>query len=51
MPGGEDRSLIRNLKLIMLTMKSLFILESTEGFSEEVVQLMRVELGDRNLFI
>ena len=47
----ENRSLILDLKLIMLTLKILFIPESTEGFSDEAVQLMRVELGDRNLMV
>ena len=47
----ENRSLILDLKLIMLTLKMLFIPESTEGFSDEAVQLMRVELGDRNLMV
>ena len=47
----ENRSLILDIKLIMLTLKILFIPESTEGFSDEAVQLMRVELGDRNLMV
>lgn len=37
----ENRSLILDMKLIMLTLKILFIPESTEGFSEEAVQIMR----------
>lgn len=40
-----------DMGLIMLTLKILFIPESTEGFSDEAVQLMRVELGDRNLMV
>ncbi|MCM1087052.1 MAG: exopolysaccharide biosynthesis polyprenyl glycosylphosphotransferase [Muribaculaceae bacterium] len=43
----ENRSLILDMKLIMLTLKILFIPESTEGFSEEAVQLMRVEVDKR----
>lgn len=45
----ENRSLILDLKLIMLTLKILFIPESTEGFSEESVGLMQVELKKRDL--
>lgn len=45
----ENRSLILDLKLIMLTLKMLFIPESTEGFSEEAVGLMQVELKKRDL--
>lgn len=37
----ENRSVILDMKLIMLTLKILFIPESTEGFSEEAVQMMR----------
>lgn len=47
----ENRSLLLDMKLIMLTLKILFIPESTEGFSDEAVQLMRVEMGDRNLMV
>lgn len=47
----ENRSLTLDLKLIMLTLKILFIPESTEGFSEEAVSLMRVELDNRNLMV
>ena len=47
----ENRSLLLGMKLIMLTLKILFIPESTEGFSDEAVQLMRVEMGDRNLMV
>lgn len=45
----ENRSLILDMKLIMLTLKMLFIPESTEGFSEEAVGLMQVELKKRDL--
>lgn len=45
----ENRSLILDLKLIMLTLKMLFIPESTEGFSEEAVGLMQVELKKRDM--
>lgn len=45
----ENRSLILDFKLIMLTIKVLFIPESTEGFSEEAVNLMQVELNNRNM--
>lgn len=38
----ENRSLILDFKLIMLTIKILFIPESTEGFSDEAVRLMQV---------
>lgn len=37
----ENRSLILDFKLIMLTIKILFIPESTEGFSDEAVRLMQ----------
>lgn len=37
----ENRSIILDLKLIILTIKILFIPESTEGFSEEAVRLMQ----------
>lgn len=47
----ENRSLILDMKLIMLTLKILFIPESTEGFGDETAELMRVELGDRNLMV
>ncbi len=40
-----------DMKLIMLTLKILFIPESTEVFSDEAMQLMRMELGDRNLMV
>lgn len=45
----ENRSLLLDLKLIMLTLKMLFIPESTEGFSEEAVGLMKVEMRKRDL--
>lgn len=45
----ENRSLFLDLKLIMLTLKMLFIPESTEGFSEESAGLMQVELKKRDL--
>ena len=47
----ENRSLILDFKLIMLTLKILFIPESTEGFSEEAVNLMQVELNNRNMMV
>lgn len=47
----ENRSLILDFKLIMLTLKILFIPESTEGFSEEAVSLMQVELNNRNMMV
>lgn len=47
----ENRSLILDLKLIMLTLKILFIPESTEGFSEEAAGLMKVEIGNRNMMV
>lgn len=43
----ENRSLFLDLKLIMLTLKILFISESTEGFSEEAMRLMKVESRER----
>lgn len=46
----KNRSLILDLKLIMLALKILFIPESAEGVSDEAVQLKRVEL-DRNLMV
>lgn len=36
----ENQSFLMDLKLIMLTLKILFIPESTEGFSEEAVKTM-----------
>ncbi len=47
----ENRSLVLDFKLIMLTLKILFIPESTEGFSEEAVNLMQVELNNRNMMV
>lgn len=47
----ENRSLMLDFKLIMLTLKILFIPESTEGFSEEAVNLMQVELNNRNMMV
>ena len=45
----ENRSLFLDLKLIMLTLKILFIPGSTQGFSEEAVGLMKVEPGERRV--
>lgn len=38
----ENQSFLMDLKLIMLTFKILFIPESTEGFSEEAVDRMKI---------
>ncbi len=43
----ENRSLLLDLKLIMLTLKILFIPGGTQGFSEEAVRLMKGEQGER----
>lgn len=47
----ENRSLALDFKLIMLTIKILFIPESTEGFSDEAVKLMRVEMKNRDMMV
>lgn len=36
----ENQSLLLDLKMIMLTVKTLFIAESTEGFEEEKSRLI-----------
>lgn len=43
----ENRSLILDLKLIMLTLKILFIPGSTQGFNEEEARMMKAEQGER----
>lgn len=46
----ENQSFLMDLKLIMLTLKVLFIPESTEGFSEESVESMKTKemLGEKS---